>query len=170
MTYAKRRALFVTATATLWGIFGWVVFVTDWRESLPLGIFFVLLVINTYPSVQLFSSIVPQDDGRHALIDMLIAFVYFTIAVSLGQPQQFALCTLVLFLIAAGKYSMMFYEIPHHHLVQRKVRVDLLGALLCAGVLEAMVLGYSLPASWAMTIIFALANVYVLLINPLYRV
>ena len=169
MTYAIRRAIFVTVIAIVGGIIGWLVSVSDWRMSLPLGIFYVLLVINTFPSVQIFSSIIPQDDGKHALADILIAVIYICLVASFGNPEQFALCALVLFLTAAAKYSLLVEEIPHPHLLQRKIRVDLLGALLCAGVLAAMNFGWTLPAAWALAVVFLLANIYVLWVKPLYR-
>jgi hypothetical protein len=75
----------------------------------------------------------------------------------------------VLFIVAAAKYSLMLYEIPHTHLIERKIRVDLLGALLCAMVLATMNAGFVLQASWALAVVFAIANVYVLGLRPLYR-
>lgn len=170
MDYPTRKALFFTCLATLAGILAWPLFVYDWHQSLPLAIFYAILVINTYPSVQLFSSLVPQNDGKHALADIMLAGLYLFLAGSLGQPQQFALCATVLFIVAAGKYTLMFYDVPHPRLLQRKVRVDLLGALMCATVLAAMNLGWILSAAWALAIIFAVANVYVLGLKPLYRV
>jgi hypothetical protein len=169
MTYATRRAIFWTTVGVVGGTMGWVLTVSDWRASLPLGIFFALLILNTYPSLRLFGSLVPMDDGKHALADLMLALVYVFLAASFGNPQQFALCALVLFLIAAGKYSLMVEEIPHPQLIKRKINVDLLGALLCAGVLAAMVFGWQQQAAWALAIIFALANIDVLVIRPLYR-
>ena len=71
--------------------------------------------------------------------------------------------------MAAGKYSLMVDEIPHPHLIQRKIRVDLLGALMCAIVLAFMNAGWILTAAWSMALVFALANIYVLGLKPLYR-
>jgi hypothetical protein len=170
MTYPKRRALFATLIFTVAGVIAWPLFVYEWQISLPLMIFYALLVVNAYPSVQLFSSIVPQEDGRHALVDIILALSYLFIAASIGQPQQFALCSLVMFLIAAGKYTLMLYEYPHPHLLQRKIRADLLGALLCAGILAFMNLGFVYYAAWGMAVLFAAASVYVLALNPLYRI
>jgi len=170
MTYSKRRALFATALFTAAGILAWPLFVYDWHISLPLEIFYALLVVNAYPSVRLFSSIVPQEDGRHALADIILAISYLFIAASIGQPPQFALCTLVMFLIAAAKYTLMLYDIPHPHLLQRKIRADLLGALMCAGILALMNLGWVYYAAWGMTLIFTVASVYVLAVKPLYKI
>ena len=169
MNYPTRKAAFATFIFTVAGVVAWPLFVYDWHVSLPLTIFYSLLVINTYPSVQLFSAIVPLEDGKHALVDIILAISYLFLAVSLGQPQQFALCATVMFLIAAAKYMLMFYEVPHQNLVQRKVRIDLLGALLCVAVLAAMNFGWILSAAWALAILFAFANVYVLAVKPLYR-
>ena len=169
MSYSTRRALFVTLLISVAGILGWALFVYDWRESFPLAVFYALLVINTYPSVRLFSSLVPQEDGKHALADILIAGVYLFLAASLGNPQQFALCATVLFLVAAAKYSLMLYDIPHPHLLERKIRADLLGALGCAMTLATMNAGYTLYASWGLAALFAVANIYLLAVRPLYR-
>jgi len=169
MTYSKRRAIFATAIFSVAGILAWPLFVYDWHVSLPLEIFYALLVINTYPSIQLFGSIVPQEDGKHALADIILAISYLFVAASLGQPQQFALCALVMFLIAAAKYTLMLYDIPHPHLLQRKIRADLLGALMCAGILAAMNLGWILSSAWTLAILFAFASVYILAVKPLYH-
>jgi hypothetical protein len=169
MSYSTRRAVFVTGITSLAGVLGAWLFIYDWHQSLPLVIFYTLLVINTFPSVELFSSIVPQEDGQHALADVLLALMYFFLAASLGNPPQFALCATVMFLIAAGKYTLMLYDIPHPHLLQRKIRIDLLGALLCAVVLAAMNLGWILAAGWTLAILFALASIYVLGVKPLYH-
>jgi hypothetical protein len=169
MTYATRRAVFWTIVGIIGGIICWVATVSDWRASLPLGIFFAFLILNTYPSLRLFSSLVPMEDGKHALADLMIALIYVFLAASFADPQRFALCATVLFLVAAGKYGLMLYDIPHPKLLERKIRVDLLGALLCCSVLAAMNAGYVFQASWFLAIIFALANVYVLMIRPLYR-
>jgi hypothetical protein len=169
MSYSKRRAIFATIIFSVAGILAWPLFVYDWHVSLPLAIFYALLVINTYPSVRLFSSIVPQDHGKHALADIILAISYLCVAASIGNPPQFAVCALVMFLIAAAKYTLMLYEIPHPHLIQRKVRIDLLGALMCAGILALMNFGWILSAAWMLAILFAAANIYVLRVNPLYR-
>lgn len=170
MDFSTRKAIFFTFMATVAGCIAWPLFVYDWHQSLPLAIFYVVLVINTFPSVQLFSSLVPKNDGKHALADLMLAGLYLFLAASFGQPQQFALCATVLFLVAAGKYTLMFYDIPHPRLLQRKVRIDLLGALMCASVLAAMNLGWILSAAWSLAIVFTIANVYVLALKPLYRV
>jgi hypothetical protein len=169
MSYSKRKAVFATALFSFAGILAWPLFVYDWHISLPLAIFYALLVINAYPSVQVFASIVPQEDGKHALADVILAISYLFIAASLGQPQQFALCTLVMFLIAAAKYTLMLYDIPHPHLIQRKIRADLLGALMCAGILAAMNLGWILSSAWTLAVLFAFASVYILALRPLYH-
>ncbi len=169
MTYSKRRATFVTVVAVIGGIIGWALTVDDWLVSLPFGIFYTLLVVNTYPSVRLFSSLVPMEDGRHALTDVMLALLYTFLVGSFDDPQRFVLCALVMFLVASGKYSLMVGEIPHPRLLERKIRVDLLGALLCACALALMNAGWVLTAAWSLVIIFALGNIYVLALKPLYR-
>jgi hypothetical protein len=169
MNFAIRKALFAVTVFTVAGIAGWFLLVTDTMESLPLGIFYALLVVNAYPSIKLFATIVPQDNGQHALADIILLVSYLFVASSLGQPLQFALCGIVLFLIAAGKYALMLHEIPHPELLQRKLRIDLLGAGLCAIALATMLLGHVFEGSWIMATIFALANIDILFLRPLYR-
>lgn len=169
MTYSTRRAAFATVLFIIAGILGWFLFVTDVPASLPLVIFYAILIVNTYPSVRLFSSIVPRESGKHALADVMLAVSYLFLAASLGQPIQFAVSATVMFLVAAGKYTLMLYDFPYPKLLQRKIRIDLLGALMCTGVLAMMTLGYTLEASWTLAVLFALANVYVLGLKPLYR-
>jgi hypothetical protein len=170
MTREIRLALFAVSIFSLAGIVGWFTFVTDARESLPLAIIYGLLVINAFPSIKLFASIARREDGRNALADVLIFASYIFVAASLGQPAQFALCATVLFLVAAGKYALLLHDIPHPDLLQRKLRVDLIGAFICASALAVMLFGYVSESSWALATIFILANIYVLGIRPLYRV
>jgi hypothetical protein len=64
----------------------------------------------------------------------------------------------------------MLYDIPHPHLLQRKIRADLLGALLCAGILALMNLGFIYYAAWAMAVLFSIASIYVLAVKPIYKI
>jgi hypothetical protein len=170
MSYSLRKAVFFTLLAVTMGLVGTFVFVTDWSVSLPLVIFYVILVINTYPSVRLFSSLIPIDDGKHALADFLLGGLFLFLPMTFGDPIQFTLCALVLFLGATGKYSLMLDELPHQRLLTRKIRIELLGVLMCASVLALMNFGFVLSAAWALAIIFAIANVYVLVLRPLYKI
>ena len=169
MKHETRKAAGATFLFSLAGILGWVLFVSDWRLSLPLAVFYIVIVINTYPSVRLFASIVPSEKSHYILSDVALTILYILLAASLGDPITFALSGTFLFIIAAGKYTLLLHDIPHPALLKRKITIDIMGILLCVGSLGIMLSGYVAVGSWALAIIFALANVYFLGINPMYR-
>jgi|SRR3989338_7544545 len=137
-------------------------------ELLPHVLFYTVLVINTFFSVQFYAAIQPKNVSQ-TLIDITLAVCYIALALSLGQPLPFALWALALFVAAPPKYALMLGLIPHTALLWRKIRIDLTGTAACAGLLAATLLGYPLLGAWVFAILFALANVYLLAIKPMYR-
>lgn len=137
-------------------------------ELIPHVLFYTVLVVNTFFSVQLYAAIQPKNISQ-TLIDITLAVCYIGLSLSLGDPVVFALWALALFIAAPLKYVLMLGLIPHDALLQRKIRIDLTGTAACALLLAGTLLGYSLTAAWTFAIAFALANVYLLLIKPMYR-
>jgi hypothetical protein len=170
MNQHRIKAIVVTAVFALAGIASWILFVSNWVASLPLAIFYLVITINTFPSVHLFSSIAPEEDDKHLLSDAVLSVLYILLAISLGDPVSFALTTTLLFIAATIKYAYMLHIVPHAALLKRKIIIDLFGTLLGAASLGIMLTGHVQLASWAMAGIFVLANIYFLWINPMYRI
>jgi hypothetical protein len=74
------------------------------------------------------------------------------------------------FVAAPIKYVLMLDHVPHHGFLKRKLLIDLSGTALCAlALLGAVLLGYPLVSAWALAIVYTIANIYHLVINPMYR-
>jgi hypothetical protein len=171
MNQHRIKAIVATGIFALAGIASSVLFVSNWQVSLPLAIFYLVITINTFPSVHLFSSIAPEeDDDKHLLSDAVLSVLYILLAISLGDPVSFALTTTLLFIAATIKYAYMLHIVPHAALLKRKIIIDLFGTLLGAASLGIMLTGHVQLASWAMAGIFVVANIYFLWINPMYRI
>jgi hypothetical protein len=137
-------------------------------ELVPQELFFAVLIINTFFSIQFYSEIQPKNVSQ-TLIDTLLVITYLALAFSFGRPELFTFAALCLFIAAPPKYALMLGEIPHLKLLERKMLLDSLGTAGCAALLGATLLGYSLIAIWAMAVLFALANVYLLFVRPMYK-
>ena len=162
------KALFATAVFSLAGIVS-VVLVAPHNEFLvPHILFYAVLTLNSYFSVRFYSAIQPKSISQ-TLVDTLLVVVYLGLALSIGQPLSFALFALFVFIVATPKYALMRGVIPHDALLRRKILIDLSGVAFCALVVVCTLLGYSWESAWVLGVGFALANVYHLLIYPMYR-
>ncbi len=137
-------------------------------ELLPQTIFYAVLVLNTFFSIRFYSALQPKNASQF-LIDAVLVILYAVLALSLGRPVAFAYAALWLFMMAPQKYALMLGFVPHTVLLRNKILIDLSGTVLCAAILGATIAGYSLAAAWALAGLFVLANVYLLLIRPMYR-
>lgn len=135
---------------------------------LPNLIFYVVLLVNTWYSIRFWSPLQPKD-VRQTFIDGVLAFAYMALALSMGRPLSFAVAALVLFVLATLKYALMLGKIPQQGAVRKKLRLDAFGALVCAIALAVTATGYPLFAAWSFAIGFTLANIYLLKLNPMYR-
>ena len=166
------KALIVTSVFAFAGILGWYFAESTSPDPLlllPLAIFYATLTVNTYFSVKLFASITPLHDYIHQLFDLLMVAAYFVLAYTFFSPQAFFLAALFLFIFALLKYILLLGVIPHLQLLKRKIIIDLFGTLLCASVVAGAYLGYVTESAWVLATLFLLANIYLLLINHMYR-
>src|SRR3989344_3748738 len=74
-----------------------------------------------------------------------------------------------LFIAAPPKYALMLGKIPYTRLLKKKIRIGLMGTAFCALILGATILGYQFQSAWALALIFLVANMYLLMIKPMYR-
>lgn len=130
------------------------------------GIFLALLLINTVFSVRFFMPLLPRTAAQWVL-DALLVLLYLSLFISLGKPLLFPFCATLLFVLATMKYAVALGHAPLP-VLRKKIIIDLLGGLLCFGALALAALGYQLEASYLLAGIFCAANVYLLLINPMY--
>lgn len=151
------------------GIAGWLLAVSDWRASLPLGVFYAVLVVNTYFSVRLFSRITPQGDRTQILFDTMLAFLFMGGAASMGNTLSFMFINLLLFIAAVAKYAFLLGIVPQPGLLRRKILVDLSGVAACAFAFGGALSGYPFASAWALAVAFAIANVFLFFVRPLYR-
>ena len=135
---------------------------------LPHFIIYTALVINTFFSIRFWAALQPND-VRQLLVDAVLIVAYLALAFSMGEPTYFAFTTFALFGLATVKYVLMRGCTSHGALVERKISLDALGALACALLILGMLLGYALEATWFFAVGFTLANVYLLLVRPMYR-
>lgn len=133
----------------------------------PHAAFYVVLVLNSFFSVRLYSRIQPKD-ALQTFFDALLVVVYLALALSIGQVVLFPFLALLVFVVAAPKYAFMLGKIPHESLLRRKILIDLAGAALCLAVLAGTLSGYELEGAWTLAIVFAIANIYLLLVRPMY--
>ncbi len=165
----QKKALLVTIVFGVAGILGTIFLVSDWIQSLPLVIFYAILTINTYFSIELFSGIVPPTDSFQKNLDALLFLCYLVLAWNLNSPLFFTLTTLILFIVAPTKYTALLYTLPYPKLLKRKILIDLCGTMLSALTLIGIFLGHARASVWIFCAIFALANFIFLVIKPMYR-
>lgn len=164
------KALFWSIVFLVIGVVSWIVLVKDAVTSLPLGIFYLILLVNTYYSIKLFSSITPKDNKLNNFFDILLGLVYVSMALHLNMPLHFVFLDLLLFIIATTKYTFLINKIDYLPLLKKKILVDLAGCMLCTLTLGGMILGYISYSSWFMAIVFGIANVILFLVWPLYKI
>ncbi len=162
------KAWMATAAFALFGIASALFFSLVTEFLLPHSIFYALLVLNTFFSVRFFSGILVPS-SRQFVVDAALVILYAALAYSLGNPAGFPLAATALFGFASLKYIIELGSNPYTAVLKRKITIDLLGAAFCAAIFVGALFGYPLESAWAFATIFALANVYLLLIRPMYR-
>ena len=142
--------------------------VRDWSIGGPLLAFYLLLVINTFFSVKFFSSLTSPADPYQKWVDGVLVLIYLALATQMGSPISFLLIASLLFLVACVKYSLLFRDFEYPRLLFRKIAVNIFGAILCLLTLLWFYMRYSHIALIAFPVLFAIANIYLLFIRPLY--
>ena len=99
----------------------------------------------------------------------MLVVVYFFLALSIGRPLLFEAAGSVLFALATIKYIYLSRDV-HLRIVKRKILIDLLGSILCAASFTNALGGDAGKSAWIQMIVFAVANVYLLAVRPMYRI
>jgi hypothetical protein len=163
----SRRAVGATAAFALAGMAGLVLAPQPWAMKAPHAVFYAVLVLNTYFSIRFFESLPPQDRDERA-IDAILVVLYLALAASIGAPLAFALVAVLLFAAATAKYVLLLPVVDRRDILMRKILIDGLGLALCLAMLLGTLLADPGWSAWAAAIIFAIANVYLLAIRPMY--
>jgi hypothetical protein len=165
----KTKALIATVFFTAVGVLALLVGTLNWQKTLPMAIFYAILVLNTYYSVKLFSGIVPSKNSIQKIFDAILVLLYVLLAVCMSSPYYFAFSALLLFITATAKYAFLLGVVSQPKLLKRKILVDLLGVLACALALGGMSFGFEMQSVWVLTVAFAVANILLFFVWPLYH-
>jgi hypothetical protein len=161
-------AWIATITFSFVGVWSFLYWAPQTPELLPQAIFYAVLVLNTYFSIQFYAKIEPRNASQ-ATIDTILVLIYIVLGLSLGHPVVFTVAALCLFIAAPVKYMLMLGKIPYEALLRKKIRIDGQGTALCAAVLLGTLAGYGPASAWVLAVLFSLANIYLLLVRPMYR-
>lgn len=160
------KALSVTAFFSAVGI--WGASHADPGFLVPHAIFYVVITINTFYSVRFFSSFTPPHLIQ-TLVDCALLAAYVALALSIGNAPLFSFFALAIFVVAPMKYAHLLGKTPYDATLRKKILIDLWGNALTAVVFAATAFGYPIEAAWFLATIFFIANIYWLIISPMYR-
>jgi len=166
--YALRKSFIVTTLFALAGVLA-TLRIFAWAVSLPLIIFYITLLVNTYFSIRCFFDLVPRKNIKQQSIDLVLGALYLILAASLGNQLLFSYTATILFAMATLKYVLLLPSIGHFTSLKRKIFIDCLGIIACILTLGGVLLGYGLLATWLWAGIFTFANIHLLFIKPMYN-
>jgi hypothetical protein len=136
---------------------------------IQLTIFYILLLINSYFSIKFFAKIIP-DIWPQRILNTVLALFYVVLAYYLDDPIFFVLTLALFFALATLKYVQLLRIVKHQpHLFKSKITADCLGVVLSIVTLGGIIRGYLEQSLWMLVIVFVIANVWTLLLFPLYR-
>jgi len=167
MSPSTKKALFAVIFFASTGTFGWLQ-VADGEGSFPLLAYYAVLLINTFFSIRTLSAITPKNIVQ-TFFDIILAALYCALALSFSSVLLFSGISAGLFLVAIAKYVHLDRLIAMPKLLHRKIKINALGALLSLLAFGMAVFGSAGISAWMLCIVFSLANVYLLVLNPMYR-
>jgi hypothetical protein len=136
--------------------------------ALPLILFYVILLINTFFSIEFFSKISSSDKCEQKIVDFSMGAIYLGLILSLGNETMYLLFSAILFVVASMKYALLL-KIVDINILRKKLIIDILGGIVCILALAGSLLGYGEITNWIWAILFLFANIYLLIIKPMYR-
>ncbi|MCH7701094.1 MAG: hypothetical protein IID37_05355 [Planctomycetes bacterium] len=171
------RTLNRSALALTVGLAGYAVVVTLLRRFDDAATvfnlaFFLLLTLNTYFSVSFTEAAFGVRNVVDAGINALLMIGYLAAPWAMGNTMHFFLCMGLFFCVAIIKYAAWLKILDARFFLRRKIIANACGAVLSLlVVLTLSVWGstFNSPAAGAACALYAGANVWVLLIDPLYR-
>ncbi|OGF61135.1 hypothetical protein A2662_03205 [Candidatus Giovannonibacteria bacterium RIFCSPHIGHO2_01_FULL_45_33] len=166
----KRKAAYATMLFVTFATIFYFFRLDSLTQSAPLFLFYFVLIINTYFSIRLFSSITPHVIMSQHAIDVFLVIIMSVLAYYLNNPTKFIVWVLFLFIFATIKYAILLGKIPHLLLLRKKILVDLSGAAASAITLYFTLTSNVMASVWIYTVCFIIANIYLTLVNPLYMI
>lgn len=164
----KIRALSVTILFSVVGVWAILFHSVPWEYVVPHVLFYAILTLNTYFSVRFYTAFTPESAFQTG-IDLALAGAYIALALSIGIPVAFSFFALLIFVVAPAKYAHLLGKTSHDATLRKKILIDLLGTIMCVGVLGLTLAGLEYKAAWILTGLFGIANLYLLGIRPMYR-
>ncbi len=161
------RAIAATLAFTLAGLLGFLFAPHLWELKAPNAIFYFVLVLNTFFSVRFFDALPPQGRDER-VIDGILTALYLALAATIGWLLPFAVVATLLFAAATMKYVLLLPVMDRRDILYRKILIDALGFIMCLAALAATVWSDPFWAAWGVAFFFALANVYLLAVQPMY--
>lgn len=164
------KALGGTAIIGIAGLVGgYLAMNTAGEVNAQLTIFYIVLAINTFFSIELFASIVSPRSRIQQMMDAILLVLIIGLAFTLQNPILFIFIDLVMFIMATIKYTLILNVVDHPKLLKRKIIIDLSGALLAGLALIGILYGYQVYSIWILTSVFLCANIILLFVWPMYR-
>jgi hypothetical protein len=139
-------------------------------QNLLVIVFHGILLINTFFSIECFGKMTPPGLRSQRVIDGLLVLLYAVLPLTFALPSLYILLVVLLFLVASLKYTLLLGVVSDIKLLRRKISIDLGGALWNFFIFIIGGIGL-LPVDlllWIWVIVFALLNVYLLKIKPMY--
>ena len=132
--------------------------------------YYLLLVLNSSVSLRFTEAAFAVRTPSEAVINTVLGLGYLVLPWAVGSTAWFHLAVAVFFVIAAVKYLGWLHIVEARSFLRRKI-----GANTLAGLLSLAAVGATIwwgPAGWIpllVVMVFALGNVWVLVVDPLYR-
>ena len=157
------------------GLFGLATFMAASGAGDPflkttLFVFYCLLIVSTFFSVRFFMQITPLRDWRQQLMNVLLLAIFVLLATRFDDPLTFIILVALLFSLATVKYILLAWVIEDELALSQKILVDSLGTAVSILVILGVAAGYEVLAIFGGGIIFLLANIYIIVIKPIYVV
>src|SRR6476469_582547 len=105
MLSSKTKALAFSLGCLVIELGAWVLLAPNSTTALPHSMFYLILIVNTYFSIEIFSKFSVSLDQK--LLDAIIAVTYFFLALSIGRPTLFQAIATALFALATIKYVVL---------------------------------------------------------------
>ncbi len=134
----------------------------------PMLLFYIILIVDSYFSVGFFSKIVPSKRVDQKIIDFLLVCFYLILILNINNEIWYLLSAIMLFAVATLKYIFLL-GVVDFRVLKRKLMIDILGMIVCVLALVGYLIGLEMMAMWIWSLIFLLANIYLLIIKPVYK-
>ena len=167
---AEIKAWIVSSIFAIAFIITWIFESFDWHKAMPLAIFYIVFVFNTFFSIRCFSRITPPYSWVHGTLDLILVALYVAVSINVRAVPYFIFFTLLIFAVSSIKYTMLLGDIEHDHIFKRKILIDMLGICGLSLVIGGIFAGYAQYSLWAWVIIFVLANIILFITWPFYRI